>query len=46
MILKGVTIGERAVVGANAVVTCDVLPYTVVGGVPARMIRKINGIED
>jgi len=46
VILKGVTIGERAVVGANAVVTCDVLPYTVVGGVPARMIRRINGRED
>lgn len=45
VILKGVTIGERAVVAANAVVTCDVLPYTVVGGVPARMIQKIKMIE-
>lgn len=47
MILKGVTIGCRAVVGANAVVTKDVPSYSVVAGVPARVIRKISksGIE-
>ena len=42
VILKGVTVGERAVVGANAVVTKDVLPFSVVGGVPARVIKKID----
>jgi acetyltransferase-like isoleucine patch superfamily enzyme len=42
VILKGVTIGKRAVVGANAVVTKDVPPFTVVCGVPAKVIRKIK----
>ncbi len=40
-ILKGVTIGEGAVVGACAVVTRDVAPFTVVAGNPARVVRSL-----
>lgn len=42
IILKGVTIGEGAVVGAGSVVTRDVEPWTVVGGNPAQMIKRIK----
>lgn len=41
-ILPGVTVGEGAVVAAGAVVTRNVEPYTVVGGVPARKIGERN----
>ena len=40
IVLPGVTIGEGAVVAAGAVVTKDVEPWTVVGGNPAKMIKK------
>jgi acetyltransferase-like isoleucine patch superfamily enzyme len=41
-ILKGVTIGRGAVVAAHSVVTRNVEPYTLVGGVPARLIRCLR----
>ncbi len=41
-ILPGVTIGEWAVVAAGAVVIKDVPPYTVVGGVPARVLKTVR----
>jgi acetyltransferase-like isoleucine patch superfamily enzyme len=39
VVTSGVTIGERAVVGANSVVTTDVPAYSIVAGAPARVIR-------
>nr|WP_222430996.1 DapH/DapD/GlmU-related protein [Mucilaginibacter pallidiroseus] len=42
VILPGVTIGKGAVVAAGAIVTKDVMPFTVVGGVPAKPIAKRN----
>ncbi len=46
MVLKGVTIGRGAVVAAGAVVTKDVEPYTVVAGVPARVVKRLRPKEN
>ena len=41
-VLAGITIGDGAIVAAGAVVTKDVEPNTIVGGVPAKVIKKIE----
>jgi len=42
IILGGVTIGKKAVIGAGSIVTHDVPAYTIVGGNPARVIKRYN----
>lgn len=47
VIMPGVTIGKGAIIGANAVVTKNVKPYTIVGGVPAKYIKhRFNELKD
>ncbi len=41
-VMKGVTLGEEAIVAAGAVVTSDVRPRTIVAGNPARMVRRLG----
>jgi acetyltransferase-like isoleucine patch superfamily enzyme len=41
-IFSGVQIGDGAIIAANAVVTKDVPPYTVVGGVPVKILKQIS----
>jgi acetyltransferase-like isoleucine patch superfamily enzyme len=45
IVLKGVTVGEGAIVGAGSVVTKDVLPWTIVAGNPAVLIRELKEDE-
>jgi acetyltransferase-like isoleucine patch superfamily enzyme len=42
IVLKGVTVGEGAVVAAGSVLTRDVAPFTLVAGNPARVIRSVQ----
>lgn len=44
VILPGVTIGQHAVVAAGAVVTKDVPPYSIVAGVPAKVIKSLKSV--
>lgn len=39
VVMSGVTVGQGAIIGANAVVTKNVRPYSIVGGVPAKFIK-------
>lgn len=40
VIMAGVTVGDGAIIGTRAVVTKDVPPYTIIGGIPAKVIRR------
>lgn len=44
IILPGVTIGEKSIIGAGSVVREDVLPYSIIAGVPGRVIRNLKKI--
>ncbi|MFY9074604.1 acyltransferase [Malaciobacter mytili] len=45
IILQGVTIGEYSIVSANSVVTKDIPPYSIVSGIPAKIIKRRDLIE-
>lgn len=46
VVMQGVHIGDGAIIGSKAVVTSDVLPYAIVGGIPAKLIKKryVDGV--
>lgn len=46
IIIAGITIGDGAIIAAGSIVTKDVLPYTVVGGNPAKLIKNRFSIDD
>lgn len=46
VVLKGVTIGECAMIAAGSVVTNDVPPWTLVGGIPAKFLKKIIPVSE
>lgn len=45
VILPGVTIGENSIVASGSVVMKDVPPYTIVGGAPAKVLKKIDRVK-
>jgi Acetyltransferase (isoleucine patch superfamily) len=46
VVLKGVTIGSNSVIGAGSTVVDDVPPWSLVGGVPARVLRVLDKTDD
>lgn len=46
VILKGVTVGQGAIIAAGSVVTKDVAPYSIVGGVPAKKLAERFGAAE
>ena len=46
IILPGVTIGRGSTIGAGAVVTKDIPPYSVALGAPAKVVKKLQSVEE